>query len=199
MSRPGAALRETVCGLPAIRAVCIAPASLSHASARAACFSPISKVCGCTLPSMRTTGSPHLSRTAGSSVTRPRGRGNLLRRPHHDDGPLVPVAHRLLVSLAPARCARRQPVDHVNRKPDELVGQHPSAAQTRSAVVVVAHGDRCPRPDVVVGFKVEVARGARIVVALQIAAHLVVAISQPIRKQLALRIQQQPRRLGGAA
>ena len=95
----------------------------------------------------------------------------------------VPVAHCLFVSQAPARRVRRQPVDHVNRQPDEFVGQHASAAQPRSAVVVVADRDARARPHIVVGLKVEVTRRAGVVVALQIAAHLIVAISQAIGKQ----------------
>ena len=110
------------------------------------------------------------------------GDGNLLRRAHDDDGALVPVAHGLLVAQAPARRAWRQPVDHVNRQADELVGQHAAAAQAGSAVVVVADGDAGAGADVVVGFEVEVADRAGVVVALQIAAHLVVAIAQPVRE-----------------
>ncbi len=91
-----------------------------------------------------------------------------------------------------------QPVDHVNGQADELVGQHAAAAETRSAVVVVGDGDAGAGADVVVGFEVEVADGAGVVMALQIAADLVVAIAEAVGKQAALGVQQQARRLDGA-
>ena len=50
-------------------------------------------------------------------------------------------------------------------------------------MVVVADGDVGARAYVVIGFEVEVAHRAGVVVALKIAANLVVAISDPGRKQ----------------
>ena len=92
-----------------------------------------------------------------------------------------------------------QAVHHVNRQANEFVGQHAPAAQAGRAVVVIADGDAGARADVVIGLEVEVAHRAGVVVALQIAADLVVAIPQPVGKQPAFRIQQQARGLRGAA
>ena len=82
---------------------------------------------------------------------------------------------------------------------DKLVGQHAAAAQAGRAVVVIADGDVGARTDVVVGVVVKVTERAGVLVALQIAAHLVVAVTEAVGKQAALGVQQQASRLHGAA
>ena len=74
----------------------------------------------------------------------------------------------------------------------------PPAAQAGSAVVVIADGDAGAGTHIVVSIEIEVADGACVVVALQIAADLVVPISQAVRKEAAFGIQQQARRFNGA-
>ena len=111
---------------------------------------------------------------------------------------LVPVAHGLLVRESPARRAWRQAIDHVDGKADEFVGQHAAAAQAGRAVVVIHDGDAGAGTHVVVGFEIEVADGAGVVMALQVAADLVVAIAEAVGKEAAARIQQQARRFDGA-
>ena len=86
----------------------------------------------------------------------------------------------------------------MNGQADELVGQHAAADKAGCAVVVVADGDAGAGANVVVGFEVEVADGAGVVVALQVAAHLVVAIAEAVGKQAAFRVEQQARGLDGA-
>ena len=83
---------------------------------------------------------------------------------------------------------------NVDRQPNELVGEHPAAPQSRVAVVVIADSDAGARPEVVVGLEVEQADGARVGVALEVSPHPVIAIAEPVRKQAALRVEQQPRR-----
>ena len=110
----------------------------------------------------------------------------------------MPLAHGLLVREAPARRAGGKPVDHVDGQADEFVGKHAAAAQAGSSVVVIHDGDAGAGADVVVGFIIEIADGAGVVMALQVAAHLVVAIAQAIGKKAALGVQQQARGLDGA-
>ena len=79
----------------------------------------------------------------------------------------------------------RQAVDHVDGKADEFVGKHAAAAETGSAVVVIHDGDAGARAHIVIGLEVEVADGAGVVVALQVAADLVVAIAEAAGKETA--------------
>ena len=61
-------------------------------------------------------------------------------------------------------------------------------------MVVIADGDLRAGTDVVVDLRSNSPDGAGVGVALQIAAHPVVAVAEAVRKQLALGIQQQARR-----
>ena len=76
---------------------------------------------------------------------------------------------------------------------DEFVGEHAAAAEAGRAVVVVHDGNAGAGTDVVVGFEVEVADGAGVVMALQVAADLVVAVAEAIGKKAAARVEQQAR------
>ena len=86
----------------------------------------------------------------------------------------------------PARYVAGQPIDHVDGKANELVSQNAASAQTRSTVAVIGDGDARARTHIVVSIEVEEPDGAGIVVPLQVAANLVVAISQAVRKKPAL-------------
>ena len=125
--------------------------------------------------------------------------GNLLRRPEDDDTASVPCAHRLFVPEAPAWGVRRKVVNRVNRQANELVGQHAASIQARRPVVIVADGNAGTRAYIVVGVEVEVADRACVMVPLQVAPDLVVAIAKPLRKQAALGVEQQTRRLHGTS
>ena len=87
----------------------------------------------------------------------------------------------------------------MNRQADKLIGQHSPAAQAGSSVVVVADGNAGAGACIVVGIEVEVAVCAGVVMALQVSAHLVVAISQPFGKDAAFGIQEQACGLHGSA
>ena len=98
-----------------------------------------------------------------------------------------------LCASSPARRAGRQAVDHVNRQADEFVGQHAAAAEPGRAVVVIHDRDARAGTNIVVGFEIEVADRAGVVMSLQMAADLVVAIAEAVGKQPAARVQQQAR------
>ncbi len=56
-----------------------------------------------------------------------------------------------------------------------------------------------PGPNIVIGIEIEVADGAGVVVALQVAADLVVAIAEAVGKEAAAGVEQQARGFDGAA
>ena len=68
-------------------------------------------------------------------------------------------------------------------KADEFVGEHAAAAEAGRAVVVIHDGDAGAGADIVIGFEIEVADGAGVVVSLQMAADLVVAIAEAVGKR----------------
>ena len=61
-------------------------------------------------------------------------------------------------------------------------------------MVVVGDGDVGAGPDVVIRIEIEISDRAGVVMALEISADLVVAISNARREQAALRVQQEARR-----
>ena len=105
----------------------------------------------------------------------------LSRSDHHDVAPVV-APHEVLVLPPPSRRARRREAHELDRQPDELVRQHPAAGQPAVAVVVVADRDAGAGTDVVEGLLLEEADGAGVGVALQVAAHPVVAVADPARE-----------------
>ncbi len=123
---------------------------------------------------------------------------HLLHRTHHRNRAAVELAHVILVLVTPPRRIRRCHSGELDRQPDEFVGQHGAAAQTRIAVIEIADGDAGPRSHIVVSVVIEQPHGARIGVPLQVAAHPVVAVPQAVGMQSALRIQQQARGFDGA-
>ena len=60
-------------------------------------------------------------------------------------------------------------------------------------MVVVHDGDTGAGPYIVIGLEVEVADGSRVVMPLQMAANLVVAVAKTVGKEAAPRVEQQAR------
>ena len=120
-------------------------------------------------------------------------------------GPMTTML-RLCQSRMACLCARpqrgvsgRQAIDHVDWEANEFVGQHAAAAQSWSAVVVIADGDAGAGSNVVVGLEIEITDCPGVMMALQIAAHLVVTVAEAVGKEAAFRVEQQARRLDGTA
>src|SRR5580704_6438356 len=85
----------------------------------------------------------------------------------------------------------------MNRQTNKLVGQHASAANAGSAMIVVTDSDVGAGAHIVVSIETEIPDSAGVVVSLKMAANLVVAISKSVWKQTAPGIQQQASRLDG--
>ena len=83
------------------------------------------------------------------------------------------------------------------RQADELVGEHAAATEAGCSVVVVGDGDAGTGTNVVVCFEIEVADGAGVVMSLQVATDLVVAVAEAVGKEAAARVEQQARGLDG--
>ena len=110
------------------------------------------------------------------------GAGDLLHRAHHARHPGVVVAHEALCFGTPARQIRRQiarPEDDWQHH--ELIRDHATADQVGIAVVELRDRGGHARPDAVVDRLGHQADRAGVVVALQVAPHLVVRVAEPLR------------------